>query len=217
MSAIIRLTYLFDPLCGWCYGASPLIDRLAAEPRIAITLSPTGLFAGHGARPMSAQFSDYAWANDQRIARLSGQVFSDAYRRDVLGNHSRLFDSAPATLAIVAVQLTEPERAIEALKAIQRARYVDGRDNGNVNILSDVLTAMALTDAAKLIRSPDEPLLSAYRETIAQSRRDMAALGLEGVPALVVEASGGRHVLKSNSLMGDPAPILERLLLARTT
>ena len=22
------LTYLFDPLCGWCYGASPAIQKL---------------------------------------------------------------------------------------------------------------------------------------------------------------------------------------------
>jgi putative protein-disulfide isomerase len=20
------LTYLFDPLCGWCYGATPMLD-----------------------------------------------------------------------------------------------------------------------------------------------------------------------------------------------
>ena len=24
----MRVTYLFDPLCGWCYGAGPALERL---------------------------------------------------------------------------------------------------------------------------------------------------------------------------------------------
>ena len=33
----MRLTYLFDPLCGWCYGASPLLAaaRRSITPRSA--------------------------------------------------------------------------------------------------------------------------------------------------------------------------------------
>ncbi len=213
----LRLTYLFDPLCGWCYGASPVITRLAAEPRIAVTLAPTGLFAGDGARPMSAQFAEFAWSNDQRIARLTGQVFSDAYRRDILGDHSSLFDSAPATLAVVAVQITRPERAVAALTAIQNARYVDGRDTTRVTVLREILTSMDLTDAASLVGSPDDALLTAYRETVANARADMTAFGLEGVPALIVEAPEGRYSLKSNGLMGDPERVVEQLLLRQDT
>ena len=33
------VTYLFDPLCGWCYGATPMLDRLAASG-ITLTLMP---------------------------------------------------------------------------------------------------------------------------------------------------------------------------------
>jgi hypothetical protein len=38
------VTYLFDPLCGWCYGASATVRRLAAHPDFAVKLAPTGLF-----------------------------------------------------------------------------------------------------------------------------------------------------------------------------
>ncbi|WP_346015312.1 hypothetical protein [Bradyrhizobium sp. 39] len=60
MSARIPITYLFDPLCGWCYGASTLIEQLVARPDFAIELAPTGLFAGEGARPMDDGFAAYA-------------------------------------------------------------------------------------------------------------------------------------------------------------
>ena len=74
----VTVTYLFDPLCGWCYAAAPVLARLQATPGVQVVLAPTGLFAGAGARPMDAQFAAYAWSNDQRIAQLTGQPFSPA-------------------------------------------------------------------------------------------------------------------------------------------
>ena len=105
MSTPTEITYLFDPLCGWCYGALPKLAVLARTPNVALKLAPTGLFSGTGARPMDADFAAYAWANDQRISALTGQVFSQTYREKVLGAHGSLFDSGPATLALTAVAI----------------------------------------------------------------------------------------------------------------
>jgi putative protein-disulfide isomerase len=69
------VTYLFDPLCGWCYGATPSLDKLAAALGLNLKLAPTGMFADEGARPMDAWFAAYAWSNDQRIAQLRGAGF----------------------------------------------------------------------------------------------------------------------------------------------
>lgn len=70
----ITVTYLFDPLCGWCYAAAPALNYLQGVEGIEVALAPTGLFAGAGARPMDAQFAAYAWANDQRIQQLTGSL-----------------------------------------------------------------------------------------------------------------------------------------------
>jgi putative protein-disulfide isomerase len=47
------LTYLFDPLCGWCHGAAPVLAALRAAD-FSLRLSPTGLFSGDGARTLTA-------------------------------------------------------------------------------------------------------------------------------------------------------------------
>lgn len=93
------LTYLFDPLCGWCYGASPALERLWALEDISVELMPTGLFAGAGAFPMNAGFAAHAWDADERIAKLTGQRFNETYRTKVLENRESRVDSGPATLA----------------------------------------------------------------------------------------------------------------------
>ena len=113
------LHYLFDPLCNWCYGATPAVSDLLGTPGIVVKLWPTGLFYGEGARAMDDAFENFALSNDQRIERLTGQCFTERYRHRVLGDRHQLFDSGPATVALTAVSLVNAARELETLKAIQ--------------------------------------------------------------------------------------------------
>lgn len=198
----MRITYLFDPLCGWCYGAAPVLERLAGREDLTLELAPTGLFAGEGASPMDTGFAAYAWQNDQRIARLTGQPFSEAYRANILGATGAMFDSAPATLALVATGLAEPARELEAMKLLQRARYVDGRDNADRRVVADILAEAGFADAAQRVRAPDADLLAAYRARIDAGRAELTRFGADGVPALVVGEGAGRRLLRSSALFG---------------
>lgn len=199
----MQATYLFDPLCGWCYGASPMLERLARLDGLSVALAPTGLFAGEGARPMDAQFAAYAWQNDQRIARLTGQPFTQAYRAHILDRADGLFDSAPATLGIVAVGLSASAGELQALKALQRGRYVEGRDTADLTVVAAILDEAGFAQAAARLRQPDEDLLAAYRSRIAAARAAMSRFGVNGVPALVVEDAKGERLLPSQVLFGD--------------
>lgn len=199
----MQVTYLFDPLCGWCYGAGPALEKLSQAPGIALTLAPTGLFAGENARPMDASFAAFALQNDQRIARLTEQEFSETYRANVLGASGTIFDSAPTTLGLVAVGRTAPDREIEALKLLQRARYVDGRNNSDLAVVAEVLASAGLDEAARRVASPDAELLAAYRTRVDAARREMARFGAQGVPGLIAEGADGPRLLQSNVLFGD--------------
>lgn len=202
MTATIQIAYLFDPLCGWCYGASPMLAELVARPEFDVALVPTGLFAGAGGRPMDEGFAAYAWSNDQRISRLTGQAFSEAYRRDVLADRTRSFDSGPATLALTAVALTAPEREFEALQAIQKARYVAGRDVTDVAVLGHVLRGLSLSEAADRLTARDADVIDADRKRIEAGRRDMRRFGADGVPALLVGAGERQRLVRASGLLG---------------
>ncbi|MGO7211690.1 DsbA family protein [Rhizobium ruizarguesonis] len=198
----MHLTYLYDPLCGWCYGAAPALDKMAKLDNLTVELAPTGLFAGEGARPLDERFAAYAWHNDQRINRLTGQVFSQLYRDQVLAGADSMFDSAPATLGIIAVGLRKLDREREALKALQIARYIDGRNTSEIAVVADVLDQAGFSDAAARVRAPDEALLDIYRNRIGKSRQLMTAFRMDGVPALLVSDGDKRRVLRSDALFG---------------
>lgn len=75
----MHFTYLFDPL-RLCDGTYPLIEEIAGGDERTLILAPVGLFAGEQARPMDEVFAAYASQKVQRIPRLTGQTFSQAYR-----------------------------------------------------------------------------------------------------------------------------------------
>ncbi|KQO23720.1 protein-disulfide isomerase [Acidovorax sp. Leaf76] len=202
-SVSVTVTYLFDPLCGWCYAAAPALKHLQGVDGIHVSLAPTGLFAGAGARPMDAEFAAYAWSNDQRIQQLTGQPFTQAYRDHILGAPSGRFDSGPATLALTAVAHTAPERELDALHALQHARYVDGRDTAEPAVLADVLNALGLVDAAALTLAPDAALRTLLAERVAHAQSTLRAVGARGVPQLVVTGQGGAlRLLGGDALLG---------------
>jgi putative protein-disulfide isomerase len=207
------VTYLFDPLCGWCYGASPVIQQLGQQANIQLELAPTGLFSG-GGRTMDAAFADYAWSNDLRIAKLTGQRFTEAYRHNVLGRHGSRFDSATATLALTAVSLSEPQRELETLKALQEARYVQGLDTCDVSVVGNLLRDLGLATAADRLAANDAELLAANAARIQKARGLMQTFGAQGVPALVVRDDKGSRLLRGDALYGNLDSLLGQIVAA---
>ncbi|WP_394691560.1 DsbA family protein [Hoeflea sp.] len=210
LTKTITLQYLFDPLCGWCYGASATVAELAQHPDIELQPLATGLFSGRGARSMEG-FAAQAWQADQRIAQLSGRGFSEAYRRDVLGAKGAMLDSSVATLAVTAVSLEAPEREIEALKAIQEARYVGGKDVTSAKVVADLLNGLGLIRSAVLVIEPDEALVRLLQERMAEAHATMSKFHVQGVPALIVGTGDARQPMNASALYSGTDPMLAAL------
>ncbi|MEP7297503.1 MAG: DsbA family protein [Burkholderiales bacterium] len=212
MSTII--TYLFDPLCGWCYGASPTIERLGGRDDIRLELAPTGLFSGRGARTMDSTFAAYAWSNDERIERLTGQRFTEAYRTQVLNMPGGRFDSTTATLALTAVAMTAPEHELATLKALQEARYVHALDTSAVPVAAQLLRDAGLSAAAERLLATDAELLAANLDRIRKAQGLMQTFGAQGVPAMVVTDDRGSRLMRGDVLYGGFESLMKHLAAA---
>ncbi|MEB0140183.1 MULTISPECIES: DsbA family protein [unclassified Undibacterium] len=199
------LTYLFDPLCGWCYGAAPAIERLAQQAGFLVQLSPTGLFAGAGGRIMDAGFAEIAWSHDLRIAEKTGQVFSQAYRSQVLGQHGSRFDSACATLALTAVSLTAPQYELAALKHFQLARYVRGLDITDLRVVTVLLNEIACVAAAERLAQADAELNSVNYARMQHSQALIRSYGMTGVPQIIISDHTGSRLADPEILWGQRA------------
>jgi len=79
----MKLDYFFDPFCGWCYASAPALKAVAERFTAALTMRPSGLFAG--ARPI-ASIADHSWRNAKRIAELTDLLTTFGKHREVLQN-----------------------------------------------------------------------------------------------------------------------------------
>ncbi|MDG2914650.1 disulfide bond formation protein DsbA [Bisgaard Taxon 10/6] len=189
----MTIYYLFDSLCGWCYGASATLQKL--NEIYPLTLTPTGLFYQSG-----ADFARYAWSNDQRIERLTGQPFSQAYLENVLQGQGD-FDSANSLLALTAVQQIAPEKEFATLAALQTARYVDGLDNADFTVIEQVLHKLNLSQAVPLLTEQSTRVVLAQRLQFGQQLANHC--GVQGVPQLIVEKGERLHIVPSQLLYGE--------------
>lgn len=174
---MVNYFYLFDPLCGWCYGAAPKLQKIAQNA--PLTLMPTGLFA-HTGRKIDAQFAQFAWQNDQRIAALTGQQFSEQYRQQVLGDLGQIFDSQLLIQALTAVQQVKPEQELTLLTALQQARYVDGKNITDPEIIQAILLAHNIN-----VDFQSDEIKRLTQQRINQAQQLANEFDLSGVPHLL--------------------------------
>ncbi|QBK05371.1 DsbA family protein [Hylemonella gracilis] len=194
------LHYIYDPLCGWCYAAAPLIKE--ARKIVAVQPHGGGMMAGTRRQQVSAQLRDYVMPHDRRIAQVSGQPFGTSYFDGLLRDTSAVFDSEPPTAAmLVAEQLAG--RGLDMLARLQTAHYVEGRRIADRAVLIDIAAELGLPRDA-FAYALDATLGEGVRTHIAATRELMRRMGAQGFPTLVLETEGRFLPMDLGSYLGRP-------------
>ena len=210
MTAVTTLHYIYDPLCGWCYGAKPLID--AARQTLPVVGHGGGMMTGPHRRPVSAQLRDYVMPHDRRIAQYTGQPFGQAYFEDLLRDTTAVFDSAPPTTAVLAAEQLAG-RGLELLGRLQTAHYVEGRRIADEDVLMAVAAEMGL-QADEFLAAYDAVNGAPTQAHFKASRGLLAQVGGQGFPTLVLERAGAVSSGRFEPLAGQARGVCS---LAATT
>ncbi len=189
MAAVRKLHYVFDPLCGWCYGAAPLVAAARGVPGLAIVLHAGGMMTGPNRKPVSPRLRDYVISHDVRIAQLSGQPFGDAYFEVLLRDTGAVLDSAPPSTAILAAEELA-RRGLDMLDRVQRAHYVEGRRIADPAVLAELAQELDLAPpafAASFARLQG----AATERHFNASRKWLSRSGGQGFPTFALEQDDG--------------------------
>ena len=202
------LHYIYDPLCGWCYGAKPLVQ--AASSVLPVILRGGGMMTGANRQQVSPQLRNYVMPHDRRIAEYSGQPFGEAYFEGLLRDHSAVFDSTPPTAAVLAAEQLGGQ-GLELLGRLQTAHYVEGRRIADEAVLLELAHSIGL---------PARAFLTAFHTADVQghikaSRTLLAQVGGQGFPTLALEQDGQFTLIDIGPWLGKPqafAPWLKQTL-----
>lgn len=204
------LHYIYDPLCGWCYGAAPLVR--AARSIVTVRPHGGGMMAGAGRQAVTPQLRNYVMPHDHRIAALTGQVFGDAYFDGLLRDTTAVFDSEPPIAAMLAAEQLAG-RGLDMIERLQFAHYVEGRRIAETPVLLAVAAEIGL-DPAAFAAAQAEQSGDAVQRHIGETRQLMHQIGAGGFPSFVLESDDSRHLLDLSAFLGRPKALPDWL---RTT
>ncbi|WP_343729263.1 DsbA family protein [Duganella sp.] len=182
----MKLLYVGDPMCSWCYGfGKEMTELMAMHPELQLEIVVGGVRAG-ATDVLDQAGKDFRLGHWARVEAHSGLPFN---RAALQARENFVYDTEPVCRAVVTARKLAPQADLLAVfRALQHAFYVDGLDTTNGRVLSAVVAAQLQLEVDAVLRVWQDT------DTIMQTKADFVrarALGVRSFPALLLDTGQG--------------------------
>lgn len=188
------LIYIGDPMCSWCYGFGPELDKIkAAFPETPFEMVMGGLRAG-GTETM-LELKDFLKDHWLEVNKATGQPFNYA----ILSQSEVLYDTEPACRAVIVAGMLDPKIKYEYFKAVQVSFYFHNTLPNDDDTYVQLAAKFGLDPEVfhKLYKSKQSKL-DAYSEfELAQK------MGVQGFPSLIAKINGKLYTVTNGFQKAD--------------
>ena len=186
------LVYVYDALCGWCYGFAPVMQQLAAAYREQLTFEVVsgGMVTGGRIGPIG-QVAPYIKTAYRDVEQATGVTFGEGFLRNILDEGTAVFSSLKPGAALTAYKTHHPDRVVAFAHRLQRAIYYDGIEPDNYDAYRPLATEAGLDADAFVALMQAPATLAATQAEFALS----AELGVTGFPTVFVRTGEKWFVL----------------------
>lgn len=179
MSRDLEFVYVGDPMCSWCWGFVPVLDRMQEVYDVPIRLVVGGLRPGPGAEELDDRLAQILAHHWHQVEARSGQPFDHTFleRRD-----GWRYDTELPSIAVVSMRELDEAGALAFHGRLQRAFYVEGVDITDPEVYPPLLDGFDVDrdKFMELLRS-DDMKQRAWRD-FAEAR----SLQVTGFPTLLL-------------------------------
>lgn len=202
--------YVYDPLCGWCYGFSPVMEEMAVEfgDMADFKVISGGMVTGDRVGPLS-DIAPYIRKAYKDVEKLSGVLFGDKYLQILFGDAAWVMNSEPPSRihALFCHEFQDQQTRVSAL--IQKGIYQEA--------LPPVSDELGIWVGEQLGKSSGWTLQQLNSEENIQRMKDhfdlSSKLGVTGFPAVFVWKSGTWYQVSRGFMeKGQMRSILKDLL-----
>ncbi|ANK79426.1 MAG: hypothetical protein TEF_00455 [Rhizobiales bacterium NRL2] len=173
----LRFIYFADPMCSWCWGFSPNLEKIrAAWPDIPVRLGMGGLYPGV-TKPMSTRVKAEVANHWHHVEEATGQPFDHRF----FEREGFVYDTLPSSQALVAVKQITGENGLDFLARLHGAFYRDNRDLTDAEVLADIAGEHGVDRAAFREMFESDRARQLTERDIGFARQ----LGVQGFPALL--------------------------------
>lgn len=177
------LLYVFDPLCGWCYGFSPVMVQLYNdyEESIEFDVIAGGMVIGDRIGPLSEK-APYIKSAYKVVEDKMNVKFGDKYINKVLTEGTAIQTSIPSSKLLVAFKSLDNSKAILFAHELQNALYHHGIHPDDMSGLLDNCDTFGVSKESIMTIATSEEVIPVMEHDFEMSSR----LGVSGFPTVFI-------------------------------
>jgi putative protein-disulfide isomerase len=186
------ILYVYDPMCGWCYGFDPVMEQVGNEwgDRFQFHVVSGGMITGDRQGIIAPHMAQYILNTVPRLEKMTGMKFGDTFLA-ALRNGTYYASSVRPSRAMVVFRGMRPDSAIAFAHAMQKELFLHGRGLEDDATYIGLCGSLGLDGEAFIKALNDTASLVAAEENFALSAR----LGVSGFPAVIGVRDGKATVL----------------------
>lgn len=183
-----KIIYVYDALCGWCYGFSQVIDLLYDNygNQLEFEVVSGGMVTGERIGPVS-DMADYISRAYIDVENASGVKFGKAFIETTLYRDDVVFSSVEPAIALSVFKTLQPQNAVKFASAIQKAIYFHGAEPALFATYADLAMDFGISRADFLEKMNDPQSLALAEVDFQRSK----SLGVNGFPTIFYEDTNG--------------------------
>lgn len=174
-----KLIYFGDPMCSWCYGFAPELEKVVTELSDKVDLE---LVMG-GLRPYNKQtmveLKGFLTEHWQEVNHRSGQTF----KYDILDDTQITYDTEPPSRAVVVVRWISPKQEMEFFKEVQKLFY---QENKNLHLAESYFPVLEVLNIDK-VAFQEKFESEIFKQNIKEDFTKSGAYGVRGFPTLILQ------------------------------
>ena len=188
------LVYCYDAYCGWCYGFSPVIKRVAIElkDRIHAEVLSGGMILPDKPRPIihTAHYVQKAYKN---VEERTGIKFGEDYLWHMFNpEQSDWFpDSLKPAIAMCVFKEYHPDQQVQSAADLQYGHHYEGRDLTDDEAYRHLLEKYNIPAEEFYSRLHSEE----YKEKAYYEFAQVKQLQVSGFPTVLMQVSDSKFYL----------------------
>lgn len=180
----MKITYVYDALCGWCFGFSPVILKFYEKYKDEIDFEVVsgGMITGSRVGPIG-EVAAYIQSAYKTVEEVCGVKFGSEFLSKTLAEGQAIFTSWPPAIALSIIKETQPHNSLWFATKLQKAIYVDGMKPTQLEAYGQLASNFGM-QSHHFMENMNKPH---YQKLAKRDFERSKALEVNGFPTLVAE------------------------------
>lgn len=188
----VKIIYVYDAICGWCFGFSPTMAKLQThyQDKVEFEVISGGLKLGSGVGAIDI-VAPYIKTSYKDVENTCGVKFGDSFVNGTLKKGTMILNSLPPAIALCILKEKYPDKSLEFAGLLHKMFYVDGIEPENYEAYGTYASTLGYDKETFNQKMKD----SIYIKRAYKDFEYAQQLGANSFPTVIIEKEGKKEIL----------------------